>query len=207
MEQGVLVVISGFSGAGKGTVIKALMEQYDNYALSVSVTTREPRPGEVHGRHYFFITDERFEEMAKNHELIEFARYVKHSYGTPREYVEARMAEGRDVILEIEIQGALQVKKLYPEAALIFMTPPTAAELKRRLTERGTETSEVIEARMQRAVEESEGMELYDYLLVNDTVEQCVEDLHHLIQSRHLKINQNGGRITRMRQELKDLCK
>ena len=129
-RQGMLAVVSGFSGAGKGTVMKALLEKYDNYALSISATTRAPRPGEQDGREYFFMTDGQFEELIQNDRLIEHARYVNHYYGTPRSYVESKMAEGKDVILEIEIQGALNVKRQYPDAILIFVVPPTAAELK-----------------------------------------------------------------------------
>ena len=131
-RQGMLAVVSGFSGAGKGTVMKALLEKYDNYALSISATTRAPRPGEQDGREYFFMTDGQFEELIQNDRLIEHARYVNHYYGTPRSYVESKMAEGKDVILEIEIQGALNVKRQYPDAILIFVVPPTAAELRRR---------------------------------------------------------------------------
>ena len=154
-RQGMLAVVSGFSGAGKGTVMKALLEKYDNYALSISATTRAPRPGEQDGREYFFMTDGQFEELIQNDRLIEHARYVNHYYGTPRSYVESKMAEGKDVILEIEIQGALNVKRQYPDAILIFVVPPTAAELKRRLVSRGTETEEVIASRLKRALEES----------------------------------------------------
>ena len=155
-RQGMLAVVSGFSGAGKGTVMKALLEKYDNYALSISATTRAPRPGEQDGREYFFMTDGQFEELIQNDRLIEHARYVNHYYGTPRSYVESKMAEGKDVILEIEIQGALNVKRQYPDAILIFVVPPTAAELKRRLVSRGTETEEVIASRLKRALEESD---------------------------------------------------
>ena len=140
-RQGMLAVVSGFSGAGKGTVMKALLEKYDNYALSISATTRAPRPGEQDGREYFFMTDGQFAELIQNDRLLEHARYVNHYYGTPRSYVESKMAEGKDVILEIEIQGALNVKRQYPDAILIFVVPPTAAELKRRLVSRGTETA------------------------------------------------------------------
>ena len=203
-RQGMLAVVSGFSGAGKGTVMKALLEKYDNYALSISATTRAPRPGEQDGREYFFMTDGQFEELIQNDRLIEHARYVNHYYGTPRSYVESKMAEGKDVILEIEIQGALNVKRQYPDAILIFVVPPTAAELKRRLVSRGTETEEVIASRLKRALEESEEMESYDYILVNDTVDQCVEELHHLIQSQHLKAGGSGPQpvIYRSREQL-----
>lgn len=204
-RQGVLAVVSGFSGAGKGTIMKALLEKYENYALSISATTRSPRPGEEDGREYFFMTDEQFEDMIKKDQLIEHARYVNHYYGTPRPYVEARLAEGKDVILEIEIQGALNVKRQYPDALLIFVIPPTAGELRSRLVGRGTETGDVIAKRLRRAYEESEGMDSYDYILVNDTVDKCVEELHGLIQSQHLKTERNRDRISRMKRELGEL--
>ena len=129
-EEGLLVVVSGFSGAGKGTVMKELLERYGNYALSISATTRSPRPGEEEGRHYFYKTEEEFLRMIEEGGLIEYARYVDHYYGTPKAYVEAQREAGKDVILEIEIQGALKVKEQYPDALLLFLTPPSAAELK-----------------------------------------------------------------------------
>ena len=153
MSRGVLVVVSGFSGAGKGTVMKRLLEKYDNYALSISVTTRKPRPGEEDGREYFFRTKEEFEKFIEEDALIEYAQYVDNYYGTPRFYVEEQLAAGKDVILEIEIQGAMKVKEKNPEAVLVFVTPPTVEELKRRLTDRGTETPEVIAERLARASE------------------------------------------------------
>ena len=205
MSRGVLAVVSGFSGAGKGTIMKSLMAKYDNYALSVSATTRNPRPGEEDGREYFFRTKEEFEEMIRQDQLIEYARYVNHYYGTPRDYVETRLAEGTDVILEIEIQGALNVKKKYPDAILIFVLPPTAKELERRLTGRGTETAEVIRQRLSRAYEEADGMEMYDYILVNDSVDLCVEELHRLIQSQHLRTKSRMELVSKMKDELKEL--
>jgi len=204
-QQGILVVVSGFSGAGKGTIMKALLNKYDNYALSISATTRNPREGEVHGREYFFLSTEQFEEMIKADQFIEYAQYVKNYYGTPRSYVEEKMAEGKDVILEIEIQGALKVKEKFPETLLVFVVPPTAEDLKNRLVGRGTETKEVIEERMKRALEESEEMDSYDYILVNDTVEKAVEDLHNLIQSQHLRARCNAERIVKMKEELKKI--
>ena len=170
-RQGILIVVSGFSGSGKGTIMKELLRRYDNYALSVSATTRQPREGEVEGREYFFKTREEFEKMIAKEELIEYARYVNHYYGTPRAYVEEQLAAGKDVILEIELQGALKIRDRFPDALLLFVTPPSAKELKRRLVSRGTETAEVIEQRMRRAVEESEGMESYDYDVVNDVLD------------------------------------
>ena len=144
MSRGILTVVSGFSGAGKGTLMKRLMEEYDNYALSISVTTRDPRPGEEDGVSYFFRTEEEFDRMVEEDAFLEYARYVKHSYGTPKAYVEEQLDAGKDVLLEIEIQGALQVKEKRPDTLLVFITPPTAEELERRLRGRGTETSSVI---------------------------------------------------------------
>ena len=132
-EKGILIVVSGFSGSGKGTIMKELLKQYDNYALSISATTRNPRPGEEDGREYFFKTVEDFEKMIAKEELIEYARYVDNYYGTPRAYVEEQLEAGKDVILEIEIQGALKVKENFPDTLLLFVTPPSAEELKSRL--------------------------------------------------------------------------
>lgn len=201
MSRGVLVVVSGFSGAGKGTVMKRLLEKYDNYALSISVTTRKPRPGEEDGREYFFRTKEEFEKYIEDDALIEYAQYVDNYYGTPRFYVEEQLAAGKDVILEIEIQGAMKVKEKNPEAVLVFVTPPTVEELKRRLTERGTETPEVIAERLTRASEEAEGMHNYDYLLLNDVLEDCVDELHQIIQSEHARSWRNKEFISRIQEE------
>ena len=201
-QQGILAVVSGFSGAGKGTLMKALLEKHDNYALSISATTRKPREGEVHGREYFFLTVEEFEDLIAKDQLIEHARYVSNYYGTPRSYVEEKMAEGKDVILEIEIQGALKVKEKFPETLLIFVVPPSAEELKKRLIGRGTETMEVIEQRMKRATEEAEEMDSYDYILVNDDLDKAVEDLHNLIQSQHMQASCNAELIKTMKEDL-----
>ena len=186
-NRGILVVVSGFSGAGKGTLIKRLMEKYDNYSLSISATTREPRPGEEHGREYFFHTKREFEELILQDALIEYARYVDNYYGTPKAYVEKQLSLGKDVILEIEIQGALKVKETLPETLLLCVTPPSAQELNRRLGGRGTESMEVIESRLSRAFEEAQGMEKYDSILVNDQIEDCVDQMHAVIQSQHCK--------------------
>ena len=191
-NRGILTVVSGFSGAGKGTLMKRLLEKYDNYSLSISATTRAPRDGEEHGREYFFHSKEEFEELISQDALIEYAQYVENYYGTPKAYVEKQLEAGRDVILEIEIQGALKVKEKMPDTLLMFVTPPTAAELKRRLTDRGTETPEVIESRLRRASEEAEGMPLYDYVLINDDLEECVDRLHGIIQSQHAFYRKNN---------------
>lgn len=201
-HQGILVVVSGFSGAGKGTLMKELLKQYGNYALSVSATTRQPREGEREGEDYFFVSRDCFQKMIDENRLVEYAQYVNHYYGTPREYVEKRMREGKDVILEIEIQGALKVKKRFPEALLLFVTPPSAGELRRRLVGRGTETIEVINARLRRAAEEAAGMEAYDYLLINDEIQACVEQMHQLIQLQHNKTSYHLDFLSRMREDL-----
>lgn len=204
-EQGMLAVISGFSGAGKGTLMKALLERYDNYALSISATTRNPREGEVDGREYFFVTEDRFKEMIEQNALIEYAQYVNHYYGTPREYVLSQMKQGRDVILEIEIQGALKVKERFPEAILIFVMPPSAEELKRRLVGRGTESMDVINARLRRASEEADGMEAYDYILINDEIDACVRRLHEMITVQHGRVSNNMAFLSQIREELKHI--
>ena len=202
-EQGILVVVSGFSGAGKGTLIKAMLEKHHNYALSISATTRAPRQGEEDGREYFFVTREKFEEMIREGQLIEYARYVENYYGTPRQYVFQQMADGKDVILEIEIQGALKIKERFPDALLLFVMPPSADELKRRLVGRGTETMEVIDQRLHRAAEEAEGMTSYDYILINDKVDTCVEAMHQLIQAQHRRVSGNLDFIQQVKSELK----
>ena len=204
-RQGILAVVSGFSGAGKGTLMKELLRRYDNYALSISATTRSPREGEVDGREYFFVSKERFQQMIEEGSLVEYAQYVNHYYGTPKEYVMRQMAQGKDVILEIEIQGALKVKKRFPEALLLFVTPPSAEELCRRLVGRGTETIEVINARLRRAAEEASGMEAYDYLLINEDIDRCVEEMHSLIQLQHRRTVYHLEFLNRMREELRHL--
>lgn len=201
-RKGIVIVISGFSGAGKGTLMKRLVQEYDCYALSVSATTRAPREGEIDGKEYFFLKKEEFEKKIAENGLIEYASYCGNYYGTPREYVEQKLCEGIDVILEIEIQGAHQIKKLYKDALLLFVTPPSAKELKKRLVSRGTETPEVIEQRMHRAVEEADGIETYDYLVINDDLDACVKELHEIIQAAHNTPERNGEFIDKMRKEL-----
>ena len=201
-KKGIIAVISGFSGAGKGTVVGELTEKY-GYVVSISATTRKPRKGEEEGKSYFFKTKEEFERMIEADELIEYAQYVNNYYGTPRQYVFQQMADGKDVILEIEIQGALKIKEQFPEALLLFVMPPNADELKRRLVGRGTESTEVIEARLHRAEEEAAGIDSYDYILINDNLEQCVEDMHQLIQAQHNRVSNNLDFIEQIKMELK----
>ena len=207
MSKGVLTVVSGFSGAGKGTVMKRLIQKYDDYALSISVTTRKPREGERDGIEYFFKTKEEVETMIENDEFLEYARYVDNYYGTPRFYVEEMLAKGKNVILEIEIQGAMQIKSKNPEAVLVFVTPPSFEELRNRLVGRGTETADVIESRLRRASEEAEGMPSYDYILVNDQVEYCVDRLHQIILSERAKAQRNEEFINTIRQEARIFMK
>ena len=207
MSKGVLKVVSGFSGAGKGTVMKRLIQKYDDYALSISVTTRKPREGERDGIEYFFKTKEEVETMIENDEFLEYARYVDNYYGTPRFYVEEMLAKGKNVILEIEIQGAMQIKAKNPEAILVFVTPPSFEELRNRLVGRGTETADVIESRLRRASEEAEGMPSYDYILVNDQVEDCVDRLHQIILSERAKAQRNEEFINTIRQEARIFMK
>ena len=216
-NKGKLVVISGFSGAGKGTLMKALMKEYgDSYALSVSATTRNPRPGEMDGVDYFFVTRDKFEQMIAEDALIEYAQYVGNYYGTPKDYVQQQLDLGKNVILEIEIQGALKIKEKFPDTVLMFVTAPDANELKNRLVGRGTETPEVIAARLSRACEESMGMEKYDYLVINDTIENGISLIDRLIcdersgnieNNRAHRVSANIDFINKMREELSGFSK
>lgn len=205
-KRGILIVVSGFSGAGKGTVMKRLMEKYsDAYALSVSMTTRQARNQEVDGVHYFFVNKETFEDTIEKDGFIEYARYCDNYYGTPRAYVEEKLNEGKNVILEIEIQGALLVKEKFPETLLLFITPPNAIELKHRLVGRNTETMEQIEARLTRAIDEAPIMDKYDYIVINDEVEKCVDKIHELVDAARHSTIRNREFIERMKEELKEL--
>jgi len=202
-KLGVLSVISGFSGVGKGTIVKKLVAEED-YALSISATSRAPREGEVHGREYFFLTRDEFHSMIESDGLIEWAAYVKNFYGTPREYVEERLAEGKDVILEIEPQGALKIKEKYPEAVLIFIVPPNAKELENRLIGRGTEEADTIKKRLKRAAEETEYIKNYEYIVVNDNLDDAVRDIHHIIQAASHKKDRAGVFIEALTDDLKN---
>ena len=202
-RRGILTVVSGFAGSGKGTLMKELLNQYDNYALSISATTRKPRGQEVDGKEYFFKSVEEFEKMIAQEELIEYANYVGNYYGTPKAYVEEQLASGKDVILEIEIQGALKVKEKFPGTLLLFVTPPSAEILKARLVGRGTETMDVVEMRMRRAAEEAEGLASYDYILINDDLQTCVKQMHDIIQSEHFRTSRNHDFMNQIKEELK----
>nr|WP_314637445.1 guanylate kinase [uncultured Oribacterium sp.] len=202
-EKGILVVVSGFSGAGKGTIMKNLTQKYDNYALSISATTRAPRQGEEEGKSYFFVSKDRFEEMIDRDELVEYAKYVDNYYGTPRKFVEDCLNEGKDVILEIEIQGALKIKKKFPDSLLIFMAPPSAEELRARLIGRNTEDEETVNKRLSRAIVEAEGVEAYDYILVNADIDTCTEKLHNLIRASHDRAEVHLDLIEEIRKDLR----
>lgn len=181
-KKGILTIISGFSGAGKGTLVKELVKKYD-YKLSISATTRAPRPGEEHGKEYFFLTRDEFESMIEANRLFEWAEYVGNYYGTPKSYVEEQLELGNHVILEIEIQGALKMKEQCPEALLLFVTPPSAKVLEERLTGRGTESMDTIKKRLARASEEAAYMKDYDYIIVNDELSACVEKTNSIIEN------------------------
>lgn len=201
MSKGSLVVISGFSGAGKGTIMKELLKK-DDYHLSVSATTRKPREGEVHGKDYYFHTRDEFQQMIQDKELIEWAEYVGNYYGTPKKYVEEQLNEGKDVLLEIEMQGGMLVKEQFPDALLIFITPPSAEVLKERLTGRGTESAEEIEKRLLRAVEEVKYMKDYDYIIVNEILDDAVKKVEDLIKYDHYKSCNSIQLIEKMESEL-----
>lgn len=201
MRKGILLILSGFAGSGKGTIVRELIKRYDNYALSVSATTRVPRPGEEDGREYFFKTREEFENMISRDEFLEHAEYVGNYYGTPRKYVEDMLEEGRDVILEIEMQGALSVKEKCPEAALMFVMPPSAQEVYNRLKKRGTESEEVIMKRMRRGAEEAEGIGKYDFLIINDDLEECINEVHNTVRCAKNSTLRNRDVINRVSEE------
>lgn len=186
-KKGKLLVISGPSGAGKSTVVFKAIEGRDDICFSTSATTRSPRPGEVDGREYFFVSFERFLEMVANDELLEHAEYVANRYGTPRAYVEQRLAEGMNVVLDIEVQGARQVRRQMPEAVLIFIAPPSLEELEKRLRGRGTDTESAIEGRLIRARQEYQEADFYDYLIVNDDLEKAANQLNAIIEAEHCR--------------------
>ena len=186
-EKGKLIVLSGPSGAGKSTVLFKAIEGRNDICFSTSVTTRNPRPGEQDGREYFFINHERFKEMIANDELLEYAMYVENYYGTPRAYVEEKMNSGFNVVLDIEVQGARQVKDKMPEAVKIFIIPPSIDELAARLRGRGTDTEEAIQGRLARARQEYAEADFYDYIIVNDDVERAAAELNAIMLAEHCK--------------------
>ena len=193
-RKGLLIVLSGPSGVGKGTVRAAIFEkQNQEFVYSVSATTRKPRPGEVDGKDYFFKSREEFEEMIANKKLLEYAEYVGNYYGTPLTYVNETLDKGIDVFLEIEVQGALQVKKKVPDAVFIFLTPPDLEELQDRLVGRGTDSAEVIAQRIEKAKEEIALMREYDYAIVNDHVPLAAERVKRVIEAEHFRVDRVIG--------------
>ena len=186
-EKGRMFVISGPSGAGKSTVVFKAIEGRDDVCFSTSVTTRKPRPNEVDGREYFFVDLDRFKEMVENDELLEHATYVANSYGTPREFVEEKLASGLDVLLDIEVQGARQINEKKPDAVKIFIIPPSLAELRRRLVGRGTDTERAIEARLIRARQEYAEADFYDYIIINDDPDRAAKELAAIMLAERCK--------------------
>ncbi|MFD1777839.1 MULTISPECIES: guanylate kinase [Fredinandcohnia] len=198
-ERGLLIVLSGPSGVGKGTVRKAIFSQPDTkFQYSISMTTRKPREGEVDGVDYFFKSKEEFEELIKNDKLLEWAEYVGNYYGTPIDYVESTLQDGRDVFLEIEVQGALQVRKAFPEGLFIFLAPPSLKELKNRIVTRGTETDDLILNRMKVAKEEIEMMDAYDYVVENDQVELACDRINAIVTAEHCRRDRVSRRYKKM---------
>ena len=202
-KRGLLIVLSGPSGVGKGTVRAAIFSKGEQkFVYSISATTRLPRTGETDGVDYFFKTREEFEQMIQNKQLLEYAEYVGNYYGTPLEYVENTLATGKDVFLEIDVQGAIQVRELMPEGVFIFLTPPDLNELESRIVNRGTDSDEVIAKRMKTAREELELMKYYDYSVVNDTVDNAVQKIEEIIQTEHLRIVRNLDTIEELEEIL-----
>ena len=202
-KRGLLIVLSGPSGVGKGTVRAAIFSKGEQkFVYSISATTRLPRIGETDGVDYFFKTREEFEQMIQNKQLLEYAEYVGNYYGTPLEYVENTLATGKDVFLEIDVQGAIQVRELMPEGVFIFLTPPDLNELESRIVNRGTDSDEVIAKRMKTAREELELMKYYDYSVVNDTVDNAVQKIEAIIQTEHLRIIRNLDTIEELEEIL-----
>lgn len=206
-DKGLLIVLSGFSGAGKGTVVKEILKQYDEYALSVSMTTRAPRTGERDGVEYFFTTVEKFEETIAAGGLLEYASYCGNYYGTPKAYVEKMLDAGKNVILEIEVQGGAQIRKLFPESLLLFVTPPSAQELENRLRARGTETEDSILRRLARAAEEAPYMREYEYIVINDDLQKCVSDIHRIVDVARSKPDRKNLFIDTIGEDLKQISK
>lgn len=191
MDGGFLLVLSGPSGSGKGTVSEALMKNNDDIIFSTSVTTRTPRPGEVNGENYFFATREEFEEMVENDELLEHAFVHTNYYGTPKKFVFDEIEKGEIVLLEIDVQGALQIKEKYKEAVFIFLIPPTMDELRSRLVKRDTETEDEIETRYRNAFRELDFVGEYDYFVINDVIDNAVKDIETIIAAEKLRVKRH----------------
>jgi len=200
-NKGMLIVISGPSGVGKGTLCKLLINRIENLYLSVSATTRSPRPGEINGREYFFMSRQLFEEKIKKDEFLEWAKVYNNYYGTPKDIVFKQLSEGKDVVLEIDIQGAAQVKKNYPQGVFIFISPPSMEELKRRIIKRGSETESSIELRMKCAADEIKAALEYDYIVLNDDLNRAALNLQSIILAERCKMSRNMNIIQRLGEE------
>ncbi len=188
MNPGLLIVVSGPAGVGKGTVVSLVRERDRDVIFSVSATSRNPRPGETDGVNYFFVTRERFQEMIRHHELLEWVEYCGNYYGTPKAYVESELQKGKIVLLEIDVEGANNIKKQYPQCVSVFIMPPTLEELRSRITKRGTEPPEVIEKRLQRAENELQYSKEYDYVIINHTVEEAADRFLDIIRRKREKL-------------------
>ncbi|MCE5189069.1 MAG: guanylate kinase [Eubacteriales bacterium] len=198
-RKGLLLVVSGPAGVGKGTINNTLIERNSDIRMSVSATTRAPRPGEIDGVHYFFKTEAEFEKMIAEGAFLEYMRvFDLHYYGTPKSFVEQELSEGRSVILEIDVHGAMRVKAAYPDAVLIFIAPPSMSELKSRLIHRGTESSEVIERRFETAYQELEFVKQYDYVVVNDILDLAIARTEQIISAERCRVYRNGEMIEKL---------
>lgn len=203
--DGLLVVMSGFSGAGKGTLMKRLLNDYEDYVFSVSMTTRAPRVGEIDGKDYFFVTKEAFEKNIEADGFVEYAQYCGNYYGTPKAYVEEQLRNGKNVILDIEVQGAMQIKAKFPSALMVFVTPPSIEVLLKRLRARGTETEDVIQKRINQAKEESSRMDKYEYIVINDDLDTAVKEMHGIVCSAKFATERCGDFMTEIKTELKNI--
>ena len=198
-DSGLLIVVSGPSGAGKGTICSALREQFPNIQYSISMTTRDPRPGEVDGVNYYFADNARFEQLLAEDAFLEHAKVYDHYYGTPKKYVYQMLEEGKHVMLEIDIQGAMQVKKKYPQGVFIYIVPPSMDVLARRLRDRKTDTEEVIAGRLSKASDELQWIEQYDYLIVNDNLDSSIDEAAAILTAEEMKTSRNTCKIAAIR--------
>ena len=196
--KGLLFVVSGPSGVGKGTILKLAQQNRNDICFSISATSRKPRNGEIDGKHYFFVEPDEFEKMIEEGKLIEWVKYCENFYGTPKEYINSKICEGKNVILEIEVEGALNIKKTYPESISILFIPPNFTELRNRLIQRGTETEEVIEKRINRAKQELQFASSYDYIIINDTINAAVNAFNCIIEAEQHKTSFYKNHINEM---------
>ena len=205
IEKGLLVVISGPSGSGKGTIVNLLTESKSNFKASVSATTRNKREGEKEGISYNFITKNEFNKMIENDKLIEWVEYCGHYYGTPQKCVDEAIENGEDILLEVEVVGAKNIKEKYPDSILVFVLPPSYAELRRRLKKRGTEGNKSIEKRMERAKQEFKQIDLYDYLVINDKIDEATNHIKNIVEIEKLRVKRNNSTIIKWEESFKKL--